>query len=295
MLIFLLYRVGAKFPALVCFEVFMFKRTACCVALILGLGSAINAEAMHTSYNPMAPRQIYQELSEKDYSYGYSILPGNSIDGIEPFNRYVGWSINYYALDRYFLRPVAHGYAHLPQFVQDGVGNFFSNVSEINNSLNNLLLGQFADSATSFGRLLINSTIGLLGLFDPASHMGLEQKNMKMNTVLGRYGVDQGEYLMVPFYGPSTERSIHASQIDNWYYFALNEPFVTAVCYLVSGIHERAQLIDQEKFIDESVDPYAQMKQIYLAHEQGLVDPDAAMKDNSESVDESYLQEIDED
>ena len=272
----------------------MLRKTVCATAFILGLCSLDQASATHTSYNPMAPRQVYQTLAEKDYSYGYSILPGNSIDGIEPANRYVGWGFNYYVLDRYFLRPVAHGYAHLPHFVQDGVGNFFSNVSEVNNTLNNLLLGQFSDSATSFGRFLINSTLGLLGLFDPASHMGLEQKRMKMNTVLGRYGVDQGEYLMVPFYGPSTERGLHASQIDNWYYFALNEPFVTAACYLISGIHERAQLIEQEEFIDGSVGPYAQMRQIYLSYEQVLVDPDVVMKDISESLDDAYLIEMDE-
>lgn len=272
----------------------MLKRVACVIAMTASLVMSSGAIAQHTSFNPMAPRQIYQQLSEADYSYGYSILPGNSIDGIEPVNRYVGWSINYYALDRYFLRPVAHGYAHLPQFMQDGVGNFFSNISEINNTLNNLLLGRFVDSATSFGRLLINSTVGLLGLFDPASHMGLQKHAMKMNTVLGKYGVDQGEYLMVPFMGPTTERNLHASAADNWYYYVLNEPFITAACYLIEGIHTRAQYISQEKFIDDAVDPYAQLKQIYLSHEQGLVDPDAALKDDKQAVDDAYLDEIDE-
>lgn len=272
----------------------MFTKATAVTAVCLTLACSVPASAQHTSLSPMGPRQIYQTLSEADYSYGYSVLPGNSIDGIEPVNRYVGWGLNYYVLDRYFLRPVAHGYAMMPQFMQDGVGNFFSNIGEINNTVNQLLLGNFAYSATSFARLLINSTIGLLGLFDPASHMGLKQQEMSMNTVLGRYGVDQGEYLMIPFSGPSTERNLHASLADDWYYFALNEPFVTAACYLIHGIHERAQLISQEKFIDDSVDPYAQMRQIYLSYEQGLVDPDSAAKDTKETVDEDFLQEVDE-
>ncbi|MDY6321592.1 MAG: VacJ family lipoprotein [Succinivibrio sp.] len=274
----------------------MLKKMILTAAAALSLCAASGAYAQHSSYNPMAPRQIYQELSDQDYSYGYSILPGNSIDGIEPANRYVGWAIDYYALDRYFLRPVAHGYAHLPQPVQDGVGNFFSNISEINNITNNLLLGQFADSATSFARFLINSTVGLLGLWDPASRMGLEKHPMKMTTVMGRAGVDQGEYLMVPFYGPASERSIHGAAADRWYTFLINEPFITAACYLIEGIHERAQLIPQEKFIDDSVDPYATMRQVWLAHEQGLVDPEAALKDTQkegQGVDDSFMDEID--
>lgn len=173
--------------------------------------------------------------------------------------------------------------------------NFFSNISEINNTVNHLLLGDFTDSAVSLGRLTVNSTLGILGLFDVASHMGLEPSPMKMNTVLGRYGVDQGGYLMVPFYGPATERSLHASVADNWYYYALNEPFISLACFVVKGIHERAQLISQEKFIDDAVDPYAQMRQIYLAYEQGLVAPEAQMQMEGESVDEEFLQEIDED
>lgn len=272
------------------------KILAAGAAALLALAMALPAHSQHTSLNPMAPRQIYKELSNADYSYGYTILPGNSIDGIEPFNRYVGWSINYYAIDRYFLRPVAHGYSHLPEFMRDGVDNFFSNLSDVNATMNNLFLGQFVDSGTSFARFLINSTIGLLGLFDPATHMGIEQRPMSLDTVMGRYGADQGEYLMVPFYGPATERALEGNTLDAWYYYLVGEPFVTVACYLIKGINSRAKLISREKFVDDAVDPYATMRQLYLSYEQGLVDPNAQMKDDGkqeQQVDESYLDEID--
>ncbi len=272
------------------------KILAAVAVALLAMAAALPSQAQHASLNPMAPRQIYKELSNADYSYGYTILPGNSIDGIEPFNRYVGWSINYYAVDRYFLRPLAHGYSHLPAFVQDGVDNFFSNVSDVNATVNNLFLGQFADSGTSFARFLINSTIGLLGLFDPATHLGIKQHSMSFDTVMGRYGADQGEYLMIPFYGPGTERSVEASTVDSWYYYLIGEPFVTVACYLIKGINTRAKFISQEKFVDDAVDPYATMRQLYLSYEQGLVDPNAQMKDNGnqdQQVDDSYLDEID--
>ena len=77
----------------------------------------------------MVPRQLKIESAQKDYSYGYSILSGNAIDTLEVPNRVVGWTLNYEIFDRYLLRPVAHGYAALPQPVQLGVGNFFSNFS----------------------------------------------------------------------------------------------------------------------------------------------------------------------
>lgn len=272
------------------------KILAAVAGVLLAMAAALPSHAQHASLNPMAPRQIYKELSNADYSYGYTILPGNSIDGIEPFNRYVGWSINYYAVDRYFLRPLAHGYSHLPAFVQDGVDNFFSNVSDVNATVNNLFLGQFADSGTSFARFLINSTIGLLGLFDPATHLGIKQHSMSFDTVMGRYGADQGEYLMIPFYGPGTERSVEGSTVDSWYYYLIGEPFVTVACYLIKGINTRAKFISQEKFVDDAVDPYATMRQLYLSYEQGLVDPNAQMKDNGkqdQQVDDSYLDEID--
>lgn len=265
-------------------------------AALLALAMTLPAHAQHMSLNPMAPRQIYKELSNADYSYGYTILPGNSIDGIEPFNRYVGWSVNYYALDRYFLRPLAHGYSHLPEFMRDGVDNFFSNISDVNATVNNLFLGQFADSGTSFARFFINSTIGLLGLFDPATHLGIKQRSMSFDTVMGRYGADQGEYLMLPFYGPGTERSVEGGAVDSWYYYLIGEPFITAACYLIKGINTRAKFISQEKFVDDAVDPYATMRQLYLSYEQGLVDPNAAENkgDNDKSnIDESYLDEVD--
>ena len=221
----------------------------CAIACILIFGVSA-AQAARSTYNPMVPRQLKIESAQNDYTYGYSILSGNAIDTLEVPNRVVGWTLNYEIFDRYLLRPVAHGYAALPQPVQLGVGNFFSNIAELDN------------------------------------------KPMEMDTVLGKAGMDSGPFLMVPIYGPTTARAAHGDTADNWPYFFF--PWYVGIgAWAVEGIHNRAQLIDQEGVVDNAIDPYVQTRDFYLMHNQGKVDPSASMQNEEPSVDESFLDEID--
>lgn len=222
----------------------MIKNFLCTALISFALLS--EASASHSNYSPMAPRQISVKASHADYSYGLSVLPGNSVDSIEYINKNAFWKLNYVVLDRYLLRPVAHGYSKLPDFAKSSVHNFFSNLSDLNNTVNNVLVGEPVSSAVSLGRFTINSTVGLLGLIDVAKHMELEQKSMSMNTVMGKAGVDQGAYIMVPAYGPTTERSIHASAVDNWPYYLVT-PWTSIACTVINGIDARASLIPQER------------------------------------------------
>lgn len=266
------------------------KFVAAALLTLLLQGSAF---ARHSSYSPMAPRQLSQQDSQRDYTYGLSVLPGNSIDAIEPVNRYVGWNFDYYVLDRYMLRPLAHGYRHLPQFVQSGVGNFFGNIDDLTSSVNNLVLGEVGDSGLSVSRFALNSTVGLLGLVDVAGYLGIEPHRMKFSTVAGRAGADQGAFIMMPFTGPTTERDLHGNTIDSWPYYLWTGPFVQLVLRAVNGVHDRSRLVDQEDMIDNALDPYAQTRQIYLMYQQGKVDPQAAERNEEEELDESFLDEID--
>lgn len=264
------------------------------VSLPLVIASFCSSEAIaaHSSYSPMAPRQISVKAREQDYSYGLTVLPGNSIDSIEWVNRNVGWKINYVILDGYILRPVAHTYAKLPEFSRTGVHNFFSNITDLNNTLNNLLYAEFSNSGVSLSRFCINSTVGVLGLFDVASALGIEKKELSMNTLLGKYGVDQGAYLMVPGMGPATERSLNASAIDKWPYYFIT-PWGAIACFVVNGIDERSRLIPQEEFIDKSIDSYAQLKQVYLMYQEGKVNPESSMQNKEDKNIDEYLDEID--
>lgn len=252
-----------------------------------------SALASHSSYSPMSPRVLSVKASHSDYSYGLSVLPGNSIDSFEKFNRDLPWKTNYEILDRYMLRPVAHGYRKLPSFARSGIHNFFSNISDLVSAPNNLMLGEFSDSSKSFARFSINSTIGVLGLFDVAKHMGLEEKKMSFDTVMGRAGIDQGAYIMVPGIGPKTERSIHATAVDNWPYYFI-DPVTGFVLTAVDAVDSRASLIEYEEMVDKSVDPYATTRSTYLMYAQGKVDPNAAVENKKDENVENYLDEIDE-
>jgi phospholipid-binding lipoprotein MlaA len=127
------------------------------------------------------------------------------------------FSFNTY-VDKYTLKPLAKGYNLItPRFVRRGVSNVFSNLGEVTNLLNNLLQWQPRQAAKDTGRFLVNSTIGLAGLFDVAQHMGLKPSDGEdFGQTLAVWGVSDGPYLVLPFLGPSTLRDGLALPVD-WY------------------------------------------------------------------------------
>lgn len=264
-----------------------------CAALMLStVGLTTEAEAAHGAYNPMMPRQLSEKAASSDYTYGYSVLSGHAIDTLEGPNRYM-WYLNYDILDMYILRPVSHGYAYLPQGVQNSVGNFFNNLDEINNVPNNLLVGEFAASGTSLVRLAINSTIGILGFFDVASYIGIKHTPMNMATVLGKGKVEQGPFMMIPAYGPTTARDLHGDIIDGLPWYAVSWP-ITAAKFVIRGIHDRAQLIDQEPVLDNSIDPYIFTRDAYLMYDENKVNPiQEGEVTDTDDFDDEFLEEID--
>ncbi len=265
------------------------------VGLGVGVGIGMSSDAYaaaHSTYNPMQPRQLSAKAALADYSYGYSILSGSAIDSLEEPNRAM-WYLNYDIFDHYILRPVAHGYAYLPQGFRNSMGNFFSNLDEINNIPNNLLVGRPVASITSVGRLVINSTIGILGFFDVASYMGLQNQAMNMETVLGKGGVQQGPFFMIPAYGPTTARDIQGAVIDGAPWYAVSWP-ITIAKWAVQGVHNRSNLIAQEDLLDNSIDPYITTRDAYLMYDENEVNPMAEGEVEAEDdFDEALLEEID--
>lgn len=126
-------------------------------------------------------------------------------DPLEGFNRRV-YRFNALA-DRYVLMPVVQAYRKVtPDFARTGVQNFFSNLGEINTFANSVLQIKPASSAVTLSRFVLNTTVGVAGLFDPASALGLDQRNEDLGQTLGHYGVAAGPYLVLPFFGPSSLR-----------------------------------------------------------------------------------------
>lgn len=134
-------------------------------------------------------------------------------DPLEPINRPMH-AVND-GLDKVLLKPAAKTYEKvLPGFVRAGIGNFFSNLSEVGNVVNNLLQAKPGDAMNDFGRLMINSSIGIGGVFDVASPLGLPEHEEDFGQTLAVWGVGDGPYVVLPFLGPSSLRDVIARPVD---------------------------------------------------------------------------------
>lgn len=117
--------------------------------------------------------------------------------------------------DQLLVKPVARTYTlFIPRFARQGVGNFFSNIDDINVFVNNLLQLKLGDAASDSGRFLINSTIGVVGIFDFATDFGLAKHEEDFGQTLGRWGVGSGPYVMLPVFGASNVRDSFGLVLD---------------------------------------------------------------------------------
>ena len=134
-------------------------------------------------------------------------------DPLEGFNRR-SYKFNYY-LDKFVWLPAVDAYTFVtPDYVEDRISNFVDNIFEFNNFTNNLLQGKFQRTGVTLARFAINSTVGVLGLWDPATHFGLKRYPEDFGQTLGRYGVDNGPYIVLPIFGPSNLRDTMGLAID---------------------------------------------------------------------------------
>ncbi|MFU8895434.1 MAG: VacJ family lipoprotein [Gammaproteobacteria bacterium] len=126
-------------------------------------------------------------------------------DPFEPLNRKV-WAFNQ-AADRMVLRPIARGYdTVVPQPAKWGIANVFDNLSTPLWALNHLLQGDVLEAGKQTGRFVLNSTLGLLGIWDPAGDAGLQKDRASFDQTFGKWGIPSGPFVMLPFLGPSSVR-----------------------------------------------------------------------------------------
>lgn len=157
----------------------------------------------------LAGSQVYAQAS-KEPSLAGGVHPQ---DPWEQYNRAV-FTFNE-TVDRYTLKPVAQAYrAIMPDIGERAVSNFFSNLSEPRNFLNNLLQGKGDGAAITLARFMFNSTFGLGGLIDVATHFDLPEQDEDFGQTLGVWGVESGPFLMLPFLGPSTIRDAGGFAVD---------------------------------------------------------------------------------
>lgn len=146
------------------------------------------------------PIRKYQELVDQDKT-----SPVQVYDPLEGFNRGV-YRFNYY-FDKLIFLPIVRTYEFItPDFMEKGVSNFVDNVYEFNNFTNNLLQLKFKKTGITLARFAINTTVGIAGLWDPATKMNLLRQKEDFGQTLGHYGVGHGPYLVLPVLGPSNLR-----------------------------------------------------------------------------------------
>ncbi|MCW9014134.1 MAG: VacJ family lipoprotein [Gammaproteobacteria bacterium] len=209
-----------------------------------------------------------------------------STDPNDPFESY-NRSIHKFndTVDRYVLKPVAQGYDTVtPAPVQKGVSNFFSNLDDVLVMINDLFQLKFRQFASDTGRFVINSTLGIFGLIDWASDMGLEKHNEDLGQTLGYWGVPSGPYFVLPFWGPSTIRDAGGFVTESYgydpMYNELHDGFpITAreekpawTMTAIKAIDNRAQLLKAEAILDEAaLDRYIFIREAYLQRRKNLV------------------------
>ncbi|WP_227369674.1 VacJ family lipoprotein [Halomonas sp. M20] len=185
------------------------------------------------------------------------------VDPWEGFNRKV-FAFND-TLDRYALKPVAKGYDTItPDPIQTGVGNFFSNLGELRTVLNSVLQWKWNNAGIASGRFLVNTTLGLGGVLDPASRMEWMAREEDFGQTLGVWGVAEGPYVVLPLLGSSTVRDTSALPVD-WYTYPLTYVEEDSVRYAIRAlqlVNVRASLLEQEKLI--SGDRYVFLRDTYL-------------------------------
>ncbi|MBI3283718.1 MAG: VacJ family lipoprotein [Burkholderiales bacterium] len=200
----------------------------------------------------------------------------NPRDPLEGFNR-VMFNFND-TLDQAILKPVAEVYRDiLPSFVQTGIGNFFGNIGDVWNAVNNLLQGKAADGVNDVMRVAVNTTFGLGGLLDIGSAAGMPKHKEDFGQTLGTWGVKSGPYVVLPFLGPSTLRDTLATPVDFkgdlWsYQTPVSSRNVGTALRLVD---KRAALLNAGTLIEEAaLDKYVFIRDAYLQRRAGEIHPD---------------------
>ena len=190
-------------------------------------------------------------------------------------------------LDEKLLKPAALTYRKVtPQFARTGVTNFFNNLEEIDTTINQVLQGEIKYAFNDAGRFVINSTIGLFGLIDVASKMGLEKHEEDFGQTLGVWGISSGPYIMLPFLGPSNPRDLLSRPISSFLSgtFAMEDNDVKFTLVGIDALETRERLLDAETLIIG--DKYMFVKDAYVQSREYEIN-------NGSTEDDVFLDDMD--
>lgn len=195
-----------------------------------------------------------------------SVSASAEVDPLEDFNRSM-FEFNK-TLDDYIFEPVARSYQKsTPKSVQNGVNNFMGNLSDIGTLTNQLLQFKPFESATTFKRILLNTTVGIGGLFDIANNAGLKKTNEDFGQTMGVWGVKSGAYIILPILGPSSLRDATGLGIDVSYNVRPTKELPSAgqnTVILLNTVNTKAKLLPTTDLLKKSVEPYVALRSSYL-------------------------------
>lgn len=213
---------------------------------------------------------------------------GNPKDPIEGFNRAM-FSFNE-GLDKVIIKPVATGYeAVLPDPIETGIANFFANIADLMIGVNNLLQGKPAQAASDAGRVLVNTTIGFLGIIDVASSFGMEKHVEDVGQTFGRWGVGDGAYVVLPFFGPRTARDTVGLAFDIYTDPVGHVDHIPTRNVLLATriVSDRAEMLKADKVIEEAaLDKYSYVRDGYLQRRRSLIHDGNPPKEKDESAEQ---------
>jgi phospholipid-binding lipoprotein MlaA len=221
-----------------------------------------------------------------------SMVGNHATDPLETFNRNV--DVFNQEFDKAVAKPVAKGYRVVtPDPLDRGITNFFNNLSDVPSAANNLFQLKPVRALNDVGRICVNTTIGLLGLFDVASDMGMPKYKEDFGQTLGYWGVGDYPYLVIPFLGSSNLRDFVGT---------FGDFFLNPVSYSSQGVYwtlavlnmvdRRADLIEAGDVLDEAaVDRYSFMRELYLQKRQSAINDGQASMDDELFDEDLFMDE----
>jgi phospholipid-binding lipoprotein MlaA len=175
------------------------------LALLLSLFFTGCASTVMNTRDEVPPRHSLDEVRDQRFA--------DVADPWEGFNRRI-YRFNFY-FDKYLFLPVVNSYEFVtPTFLQERISSFYNNIGEVKNITNSLFQLKGTESATTLGRFVTNSTVGIGGLFDPATKFGLKRHDEDFGKTLGYWGAGSGSYLVLPIFGPSSLRDAGGLAVD---------------------------------------------------------------------------------
>jgi len=251
---------------------------------------AVEAAGSESALDGSAIEDDYAALYGDASPAGEAAVPPSAYDPWEPMNRRIHAFNN--AVDRSIAKPLAKAYvAVVPQPVRLGVTNFFDNLGSPLTFLNQLLQGRPRDAVQTLGRFVVNSTLGIGGIFDPASDLKMKRRSEDFGQTLGTWGWKRSRYVEVPFFGPRTVRDILGLGVDAPLspVRQIEEDKVRIGLQGLQLVDTRMQLLSLDSLRESAPDEYAMTRDAWMARRNYLIESDRRRKEGEQAELPDYL------